>query len=84
MPLVHEAFVPLLGLSGATMRERVTKIRNMPAGQGMYTLTFFPDGTGDMGTACRSDQDWWSEDGTERGRGRVIVRGSSAYDYRCK
>ena len=84
MPLVHDAFVPLLGLPGAVLRERVTAVRNREDPCAMLTLTFVPDGTGDKGTACAADETWTKKDWHERGQGRVLVRGPAAWNWRCK
>lgn len=81
IPLAHKPFVQFLSIPVDVLRARIEKesIKNP-----MYTLTFVPNGEGDMGTECDSDPQWYPEDYHSRGRGRVKVEGPLAWKWRCK
>ncbi|WVQ78122.1 hypothetical protein IAT38_000203 [Cryptococcus sp. DSM 104549] len=80
LPLVHTPILPYLSHPAPLLRSRVANARDTDGP--VYTLTFVPDGEGDVGTACKAGEDWVPEDWWERGKGRVRVQGESAWDWR--
>ena len=83
MPFVHDPFKVLLGHPASTMRERVEHMREGGA-RGIFTFTFVPEGQGDRGLACTTDQTWHPGDWHTRGKGRLIIRGDAVWSWRCK
>ncbi|ODO03427.1 hypothetical protein L198_02274 [Cryptococcus wingfieldii CBS 7118] len=81
IPFVHKPFDAFLSHPAFLLRDRVTNLRNKD--KSIFTLTFVPDGEGDEGTACESDEEWDPEDWDVRSRGRVVVRGEMAWSWRC-
>lgn len=81
IPLAHQPFVQFLSLPAEVLRERIKKESEKNP---MYTLTFVPNGEGDLGTECDDAPEWYPEDYHSRGRGRVKVAGPLAWKWRCK
>lgn len=82
IPLAHRPVLPFLSHPAALLRERVEKLRETD--EFIFTLTFVPDGQGDRGTACKTNEEWHAEDWRVRDNGRVLVRGAAAWSWRCK
>lgn len=82
IPLAHRPVLPFLSHPAALLRERVEKLRETD--EFIFTLTFVPDGQGDRGTACKTNEEWHAEDWHVRDNGRVLVRGAAAWSWRCK
>ncbi|OXG32358.1 hypothetical protein C367_01126 [Cryptococcus neoformans Ze90-1] len=81
IPLAHRPVLPFLSHPAALLRERVEKLRETD--EFIFTLTFVPDGQGDRGTACKTNEEWHAEDWRVRENGRVLVRGAAAWSWRC-
>ncbi|WVQ71619.1 hypothetical protein IAR50_001159 [Cryptococcus sp. DSM 104548] len=81
IPLVHTPFDSFLSHPAFLLRDRITDLRTQD--KSIFTLTLVPDGEGDEGTACESDEEWQPEDWEVRGQGRVVVRGEMAWSWRC-
>lgn len=79
--MAHRPILKFLSIDPKLLRQRV--IDSEPKDV-FYTLTFVPDGQGDMGTACAPGEDWTSKDWATRGRGRVKIAGPMAWKWRCK
>jgi hypothetical protein len=79
--MAHKPFLQFLSLSAKVLRARV---KENEAKEPMYTLTFVPEGKGDEGTQCDEDGTWAPKDWHSRGRGRVLVGGPWAWEWRCK
>lgn len=85
--MAHKPFLQYLSLPPKLLRERLEELDQKSIahkGTPMYSLTFVPEGKGDMGTQCDEDGEWFPEDYHERGRGRVIVGGGWGWKWRCK
>ncbi|WWD15888.1 hypothetical protein CI109_100312 [Kwoniella shandongensis] len=80
IPFAHTPFLSFLSLPTAIIHSRVEEVRGKGA---IFTFTFVPDGQGDEGTACRTDQGWIPGDYHSRGRGRVRIQGDGAWKWRC-
>ncbi|KAL7423911.1 hypothetical protein Q5752_001496 [Cryptotrichosporon argae] len=79
--LAHNSILPYLSHPAALLRERVADLREKT--DMIFTLTFVPDGQGDKGTACKPGESWSPADEETRGQGRVKIRGSYAWKWRC-
>ncbi|KAK4683682.1 hypothetical protein P7C73_g6549, partial [Tremellales sp. Uapishka_1] len=79
-PLSHNPFLTFLSHPASLLRERVDEVRGKGA---IFTFTFVPDGQGDKGTACTEKQAWVPKDWADRGKGRVQIRGTTAWQWRC-
>jgi beta-1,2-xylosyltransferase len=73
--------LPFLSLPSTLIRERVEEVREKGS---IFTLTFVPDGQGDIGTACTTDQRWIPSDWKDRGKGMVKIQGQGGWKWRCK
>jgi hypothetical protein len=80
-PMAHKPFLQYLAVPAKILRERVDETETK---EPMYTITFVPDGTGDIGTACGEHDEWFPDDYHTRGRGRVKIGGGWAWTWRCK
>ncbi|RSH91311.1 hypothetical protein EHS25_009610 [Saitozyma podzolica] len=80
LPYAHNPLLSFLGLPTDIVRERVDEVRQKGE---IFSFTFVPDGQGDEGTACSSEEDWYPEDWHTRGKGRVRVRGPASWLWRC-
>jgi beta-1,2-xylosyltransferase len=81
LPYAHNPLLSFLGLPTDIVRERVDEVRQKGE---IFSFTFVPEGQGDEGTACSSEEDWYPEDWHTRGKGRVRVRGPASWLWRCK
>ncbi|GMK56809.1 hypothetical protein CspeluHIS016_0306490 [Cutaneotrichosporon spelunceum] len=80
LSMAQKPFVQFLSLSGPVLRKR---IESETAHELFFSLTFVPNGQGDIGTESDSDPHWYPADYSNRGRGRVKVGGSAAWEFRC-
>ena len=71
-----------LSLPGSEIRKRIDDV--VGSREGVWSIVFVPDGTGDVGTVYESGESWDDWETSDRGRGKFRMRGEHAWGHKAK